>query len=180
MTVPSATQPTVTTTLTVNACPASNTLSGQSTAPSVGEKTPPSLARTKLTSAGTGIYGNQATGASKPANLQSIAFSSNIKPAKAKVTLNASTGKIGFGTAAFPAKPIRNFIVKVEVKRTGGESTLTKRIRVHIHEKITELWLTPSTLHVPLESKSYRFTVLAQFDDEVVGDISYWPPVLAE
>jgi hypothetical protein len=59
----------------------------------------------------------------------------------------------------------------------------TKRVRVNIHESMTRMWLSPfsvtanqGSLTVRQGAQNMRFSVMAQFDDGVVGDISNWSP----
>ncbi len=46
--------------------------------------------------------------------------------------------------------------------------------RVHVHTSIKDIWLTPSTLTIPKGSNNCRFTVLAEFTDATIGDITEW------
>lgn len=57
-----------------------------------------------------------------------------------------------------------------------GTATATARIRVNIHGAIDKLWLTPKVLTVHKGAKNMRLSVLAQFDDGVIGDITNWSP----
>jgi hypothetical protein len=46
--------------------------------------------------------------------------------------------------------------------------------RVHIHESVKQIWLTPAALTVHVAADRPKFTVLAEFEDGVVGDITAW------
>jgi hypothetical protein len=80
-----------------------------------------------------------------------------------------------------PAKMPGNFIVEAVVtKNTGGQDPAkfdTEIIRIHVHQHVDQIWLTPSKLSVrrPAAGKptktTYAFSVRAQFDDGTVGDI---------
>ncbi|WP_328616163.1 hypothetical protein OHS18_05435 [Amycolatopsis sp. NBC_00355] len=66
------------------------------------------------------------------------------------------------------------------------DPAITNRIRVHVHEKLSSLWLTPSRLTVRQGADQARFSVLGLFDqvidgtvvleDGVIGDITNWSP----
>jgi hypothetical protein len=70
--------------------------------------------------------------------------------------------------------PNFNFIITAQ-QIIGGSGTLETKIRVHVHESIQQIWLTPSTLSAHIGADERRFTVLALFDDGTVGDITNWP-----
>lgn len=83
--------------------------------------------------------------------------------------------------AAVPTNVKRNFIIEVEARNAGAppDQTLRETIRVQIHGSVTQAWLTPDQLTIrPIEGPNeaitfaHRFTVRAQFDDGVVGDIT--------
>ncbi len=75
-----------------------------------------------------------------------------------------------------PALLKRNFLIVASA--VSGANTYTKEIRVHIHNSVSKVWLTPSVLTVrPItaatpETTNYRFSVRAQFNDGTVGDIT--------
>src|SRR5205809_4009087 len=77
--------------------------------------------------------------------------------------------------ASLPAGPmLRSFIITATAKE--GTTTVTARIRVNIHNSISKIWLTPAQLTVRKGAKNMRFSVLAQFDDGTIGDITNWSP----
>jgi hypothetical protein len=77
---------------------------------------------------------------------------------------------------ALPAGPrLYSFIVTATV--TQGTTQLRARIRVHVHDHVTAKWLTPSSLTVRQGATGMRFSVLATFDDGVIGDITNWAPL---
>jgi hypothetical protein len=57
----------------------------------------------------------------------------------------------------------------------GGVSTNETIIRIHVHDGIQKIWLTPPALTIHQAHPESRFTVLALFDDGTVGDITEWP-----
>ena len=73
-----------------------------------------------------------------------------------------------------------NFIVEAVVKQNpGGPANVPPAaIRVHVHERVEKIWLTPNRLTIRRRTASgaertwHRFTVRAQFDDGTVGDIT--------
>jgi hypothetical protein len=95
-------------------------------------------------------------------------------PFHSGITVNTSTGVVTVDQNR-PAPPrLEQFVVEATA-RTKPPSPRTLGpipIRVHVHDSITELWLTPSRLTVRRGTTGTRFTVLARFDDDTVGDIS--------
>ncbi|WIX99848.1 hypothetical protein QRX60_38225 [Amycolatopsis mongoliensis] len=69
------------------------------------------------------------------------------------------------------------------------DPAITTRIRIHVHEKVSSLWLTPARLTVRQGSAQARFSVLGLFDqvldgtvvvsEGVIGDITNWSPFRA-
>ena len=95
------------------------------------------------------------------------------------VSINTLTGKLT-ALSAVPANPRRNFILTIAV--TGAsvpDGPKLLRIRIHIHKSVVHKWVTPQTLTVrrgmvnsdPART-GMRFSVFAQFDDGIVGDVS--------
>ncbi len=71
-----------------------------------------------------------------------------------------------------PTPRLRSFLVRVQVIRQGNPPLVGLTIRVHIHESVTEIWLTPSPLTIADDADGQRLTVLARFDDDTIGDIT--------
>ena len=80
-----------------------------------------------------------------------------------------------------PLPPIRlhNFILIAQISRLPDHNVLfTLPLRFHIHDSVSQLWLTPDPLTIrPAattrpDSTGYRFSVRAQFDDGIVGDLT--------
>jgi hypothetical protein len=74
--------------------------------------------------------------------------------------------------ASFPK--VRNFLLLAIFSETAGVTFETK-IRVHIHNSVEDLILTPPTLTIHKDADECRFTVLARFTDKTIGDITDWP-----
>jgi len=87
-------------------------------------------------------------------------------------TVNPDTGEVTVTTAAMKG---RSFILTASATQAGV--TRTTRIRVNIHNAITRMWLTPAPrLTVRNRATGVRFSVLALFDDGLIGDITNWSP----
>lgn len=107
-----------------------------------------------------------------------VAFTANFAgfPDKHGVTVDTQTGEVTIAKT-LPAGPrLRSFIITVTVE--DDATTLTLRKRFHIHAEIRSRWLTPPSLTVREGARNMRFSVLALFDDGVIGDISNWSPML--
>jgi hypothetical protein len=102
----------------------------------------------------------------------------NFTRAKHGHEVDRNTGAVTVA-AALPAGAVAvpNFIIQARVTHTSPlvPNPLLVPIRVHIHGTVTEVWLTPNPLTVRMGASRMRFTVLAQFDDGTVGDISFHP-----
>ena len=90
------------------------------------------------------------------------------------VTLDVKTGAVSVA-AHVPGTPfLRNFIVRAVVKdaSVAPATVFTREIRFHVHQAVTSAWLTPDTLDLRRDADGLRFSIFAEFDDKVVGDIS--------
>ena len=95
-------------------------------------------------------------------------------PDKHGVKMDKDSGEVTVA-ASLPAGPrLRSFIITATAKE--GATTVTARIRVYIHGSISKVWLTPERLTLRKDAKNMRFSVLAQFDDLTIGDITNWSP----
>src|SRR4051812_18387885 len=95
-------------------------------------------------------------------------------PAGHGVTMNAATGQITIASP-LPAGPrLRSFLVDGTAKE--GAAPFTARVRVHAHDGLTKVWLTPAPLTARRDAKDIRLSLLAQFTDGVIGDITNWSP----
>jgi hypothetical protein len=74
-----------------------------------------------------------------------------------------------------PDDRVENFLVKaVATARNGAEtSTAEAWTRVHVHQSVERIWLTPNPMTIHEGSFSNpRFTLLGEFDDGVVADMT--------
>jgi len=91
------------------------------------------------------------------------------------VRVNLTKGRIEAIAGAAGTK-VRNFLI--EVKLTHDGTTLTDLLRVNMHERIEEVWLTPDDLRIHRkgsgveETVNNGFSFRARFDDGTVGDIT--------
>jgi hypothetical protein len=99
---------------------------------------------------------------------------------------NAHAVEVDLLTGAVTAHPttdiikLNNFLITarfIDKLQSGGDVFETE-IRVHIHDSIEEIWLTPATLTIYQGADKSRLTVLARFSDQCVGDITDWDPGL--
>jgi hypothetical protein len=93
-------------------------------------------------------------------------------PAAHGVRVDAGTGAVT-ATTPVPAPKLRNFIVRATVTDAAATS-MTLEIRFHIHESVRKIWATPAALTVRQNAEDVRLTVLAEFDDGTVGDVTEW------
>jgi hypothetical protein len=94
------------------------------------------------------------------------------------IRFNTSTGSASLDLGA-PLNRKNNFIVEVEAKNNVGGNIFNETIRIQIHGSVSQVWLTPDRLTVrrigppgAIVHTAYRFAVRAQFDDNVVGDLT--------
>jgi len=101
------------------------------------------------------------------------------------ISVDTTTGVVSL-TNPLPALAARkhNFIIEVEARTKPANDLIDSTIiRVQVHQSIAHIWLTPPGLKVrPYEtarpeSTSFRFSLRAQFDDGVVGDITDMPGI---
>jgi hypothetical protein len=92
------------------------------------------------------------------------------------VSVNTSTGEVTAAAQNPPSRPQLpdfNFLMTARQVLVGSQSETM--IRIHIHDSIKKIWLTPKTLTVHQDADNARLTVLALFGDDTVGDITEWP-----
>jgi hypothetical protein len=92
-------------------------------------------------------------------------------PASHGVTVDVATGEVAVAPAG---SKLHSFIITASAKEAAV--TVTRRIRVNLHGSISKMWLTPARLTVRKNSKNMRLSLLAQFDDGTIGDITNWAP----
>lgn len=106
------------------------------------------------------------------------------------IEVAVETGQVS-ATAVPPGQGIDAFYLDITALRGGGEPPLELALLVRVHDQVTQAWLTPSPLTLPrdvrdpdggqgapLEPRSWRRpTVLAEFDDGVIGDLTNHPGI---
>ena len=104
------------------------------------------------------------------------------------ITINNRTGSILARPPGAADPVIDNFLIHVTAHDSSDDSEYQTSIRVHLHDRVTSAWLTPPLLTLRPESGALpqttevRFSVRAQFDDGVVGDLTHnrdieWRPL---
>jgi hypothetical protein len=94
------------------------------------------------------------------------------------IRVSRATGFVSVSDV-IPFNVKHNFLIEVEAKNDGNQKVFREAIRVHVHGSVTQVWLSPAQLTVrPISgpgeafSSQYRFSVRAQFDDGLVGDLT--------
>ncbi len=96
------------------------------------------------------------------------------------ITVDKKSGEIGVTKAPGPSPAPANFMVEAAVTEGTGAGATVQRavIRVHVHDRVEQIWFTPQRLSVRARPGSdareinYPFTVRAQFDDGTVADVT--------
>jgi len=99
------------------------------------------------------------------------------------IRVDATTGSISFDAGPRPANAPRNFIVQVSVRANRGGKLRPEEIpvlllRFHVHESVTQIWLSPSSMTIRVTTPGiaddtlHRFTAYAEFDDDTIGDVT--------
>ena len=119
-----------------------------------------------------------ATGPGLPADFTGVTFSCDVLPAALAaqgITLDPATGQIDLTPATPAGRVLRNFLVHAQAQINFAPSPdFIVDIRVHVHDSVSKIWLTPTALTVHVGADGLKFTVLALFDDGVVGDVTAW------
>jgi hypothetical protein len=86
------------------------------------------------------------------------------------VRVNARTGEVNTGPN--PAGPLlHNFTILARVTADRNNPASPRKnvyLRIHLHRHIAKAWLSPSRLRVPKNVGTFKFSVYAQFDDEII------------
>jgi hypothetical protein len=101
------------------------------------------------------------------------------------VTITKATGEITTLAGVVAHRP-HNFIVEAVVLNEDGDEIDKTVIRLHLHQSVEKIWLTPKTLTIrrpapPAAAAAYdpntrfSFTVRARFDDGTSGDVTFAP-----
>ena len=120
-----------------------------------------------------------------PANAQ-LAFQPGFEPEgpQAADTVSGHGVSVYTGTGVVtvleppPAgRRLHNFLLTASITDTTTQKTTTQAVRIHVHDSVTGVWLTPSRLTVRPSQSEFTFntfSLLARFDDDVIGDIGDW------
>ncbi len=97
-------------------------------------------------------------------------------PSAHGVTVDTATGAITLDPPPAPTPTLYNFLLEIEVSHTSTNLPSPWRggLRIHIHDKLLRIWLTPNPLVGREGARDVRFTVLGEFDDGVIGEITDW------
>jgi hypothetical protein len=90
------------------------------------------------------------------------------------VRVNDRTGLITVLPAPAGGRRLRNFMLTISAQDTNTQAELTLRVRVHVHDAMVRAWMTPATLTIRPDGGLAKFSLFAEFDDKVIGDISNW------
>jgi hypothetical protein len=93
------------------------------------------------------------------------------------VIMNVATGEVTVGAGPLPIPRLRSFLVTATASE-GAADVASTRIRVYVHERIERTWLTPARLTVRKDATGPRLSLLARFEDSVIGDITNWSPLV--
>jgi hypothetical protein len=88
------------------------------------------------------------------------------------ITVDTTTGVVSVQNP-LPTETKSNFIIEITLKTQGR--VFREVVRCQVHRSVTNVWLTPDSLTVrPGATKptEWRFTVRAEFDDKIVGDVT--------
>jgi len=99
------------------------------------------------------------------------------------VTVNLETGDITAIPVAVGDDDYKDFsfMLNIHIKTTAfapdssPASEFKIDVKINVHDKIDEIWLTPDTLDIPRGSSNFKFSVYGSFDDGTVGDLTYHP-----
>jgi hypothetical protein len=100
------------------------------------------------------------------------------------IVVTLATGEVTITTTPPLAAPDRvlEFLVLVTVTETppppppATAFTGTLYVRIHVHDGIRRIWLTPLTLTMREGARRGRFTLLGEFSDGRYGDLDSWIP----
>jgi hypothetical protein len=119
---------------------------------------------------------NLSLASSPPADVDpaSVRFRPNFVMPASDISINTATGAVTIASPR-PAPPrLQSFVLEATVttKPPAAKTLGPIPIRVCVHDSIRDFWLTPSLLTVRKNADGQRFTVLAEFDDGTIGDIT--------
>lgn len=104
------------------------------------------------------------------------------------ITINNTNGEVRVPPPPTPAPVIHNFLLHATAQDSSDGKEYRISIRIHLHNRVTSAWLTPPILTLRPDGPALpqttfrRFSVRAQFDDNIVGDLTNqtgltWGPI---
>ena len=95
------------------------------------------------------------------------------------IEVDTKTGAVKVPSPLPDPPRLRSFVIEATVttKPPNPKTLGPIPIRVWIHDAITDFWLTPNPLTLRQNAHGQQLTVLAEFDDQTVGDISRRPGI---
>jgi hypothetical protein len=125
-----------------------------------------------------------ANAAALPADLDKITFTPNFlavgtPPTNAGISVNTGTGAVTAPSPLQALPSLRSFVIEAAVttKPPNPKTIGPIPIRVYVHDSILDFWLTPNPLTLRRSANDQQLTVLAEFDDHSVGDITRRPGI---
>src|SRR5574342_51966 len=134
----------------------------------------------QLLTVSTTTHGGLRSDIPAPDDPWSVSFAPSFTPSPTDpftkgVRVDPATGEVRVKPPPAGSR-LRTFTVTASVRQ--GATTLTAKLRIHVHGAVVAKWITPSSLTVRQGAKGMRFSVLARFDDGVIGDITNWAAAL--
>ena len=119
------------------------------------------------------LPGNPSRRADSSGTGVTVTFHAKLRgtPADHGITLVEGTGQLHMELA--PAPGLRSFIVTAKGVENSKVAFLIP-IRVHVHDELDKLWLTPHPLTLRKGAQGVRLSLLARFTDGVIGDVTNW------
>jgi hypothetical protein len=93
------------------------------------------------------------------------------------VSVDLRTGVVTVEAVPPGTRRLHNFLLTFTARDRNTGTAVSRTIRVHVHDRLVRAWLTPSTLTVRPDAHVSSFSLLAEFDDKVIGDIRGWLPL---
>ena len=98
------------------------------------------------------------------------------------IAVTLATGEVTITASLAAPDRVLEFLVLVTVTETppppppATAFTGTLYVRIHVHDGIRRIWLTPPTLTMREGARRGRFTLLGEFSDGRYGDLDSWIP----
>lgn len=109
--------------------------------------------------------------------IKSVEFIPNLRnPLKYGITVDVDNGAVTYTSPEKTIPKLRNFLIEINITPNAPTATnkIILTIRVHVHDKLKEIWLTPNPFTVHADTDTSILTVLAKFDDDIVGEVTDW------